>query len=82
MSENRIQLNRRDFLRASVSGGFTLGGMLGLGLNMAAAQQEVRRLKIDGTREVPRPGTVALCHIRAWFSRKTPPSARISLHCT
>jgi formate dehydrogenase major subunit len=53
MSENRIQLNRRDFLRASVSGGFTLGGMLGLGLNMAAAQQEVRRLKIDGTREVP-----------------------------
>jgi formate dehydrogenase major subunit len=53
MSDNRIQLNRRDFLRASVTGGFTLGGMLGLGLNMAAAQQEVRRLKIDGTREVP-----------------------------
>ena len=30
--------------------------------------------------EVPRPGTVAECHIRAWFSRKTTPSARISLH--
>ena len=29
--------------------------------------------------EVPRPGTVALCHIRAWFSRLTTPSARISL---
>ena len=32
--------------------------------------------------EVPRPGTVALCHIRAWFSIGTTPSARISLHCT
>ena len=31
--------------------------------------------------EVPRPGTVELCHIRAWFSRKTTPRARISLHC-
>jgi formate dehydrogenase major subunit len=53
MSDTRINLNRRDFLRASAAGGFTLGGMLGLGLNMAAAQEEVRRLKIDGTREVP-----------------------------
>ena len=32
--------------------------------------------------EVPRPGTVELCHIRAWFSRLTTPSARISLHWT
>ena len=32
--------------------------------------------------EVPRPGTVELCHIRAWFSMKTTPSARISLHWT
>ena len=32
--------------------------------------------------EVPRPGTVALCHIRAWFSMKTTPRARINLHCT
>ena len=31
--------------------------------------------------EVPRPGTVALCHIRAWFSMKTTPRARINLHC-
>jgi hypothetical protein len=29
--------------------------------------------------EVPRPGTVALCHIRAWFSRKTIPRLRVSL---
>jgi hypothetical protein len=29
--------------------------------------------------EVPRPGTVALCHIRAWFSRNTMPSERVSL---
>src|SRR5260370_18619009 len=53
MSENRIQLNRRDFVRACVRGGFTLGGMRGLGLNMGAAEQEVRGLKIDGTREFP-----------------------------
>ncbi len=32
--------------------------------------------------EVPRPGTVALCHIRAWFSMKTTPRPRINLHCT
>ena len=28
--------------------------------------------------EVPRPGTVALCHIRAWFSSQISPSARQS----
>ena len=32
--------------------------------------------------EVPRPGTVELCQIRAWFSMKTSPSARINLHWT
>ena len=32
--------------------------------------------------EVPRPGTVELCHIRAWFSRKTTPNPRISFACT
>jgi formate dehydrogenase major subunit len=36
-----------------VGGGFSLGGLLGLGLNLAAAQDEVRRLKIEGAREVP-----------------------------
>ena len=32
--------------------------------------------------EVPRPGTVELCHIRAWFSIATTPRARISLAWT
>ena len=32
--------------------------------------------------EAPRPGTEALCHIRAWFSMQTTPSARSSLACT
>jgi formate dehydrogenase major subunit len=45
-------LNRRDFLRHS-AGGFALGGMLGLGLNLQAAQGETRRFKFANTREVP-----------------------------
>ena len=32
--------------------------------------------------EVPRPGTVELCQIRAWFSIPTTPSARISFAWT
>jgi len=46
-------LNRRDFLRHSVGGGFTLGSMLGLGLDLRAAQRETRRFKFANTREVP-----------------------------
>jgi formate dehydrogenase major subunit len=46
-------VNRREFLRASAGGGFTLGGLLGLGLDLRAAQTEVRHLKIAGVREVP-----------------------------
>lgn len=45
--------SRRDFLRASAKGGFTLGGLLGLGLDLGAAQAEVRRSRIAGAREVP-----------------------------
>jgi formate dehydrogenase major subunit len=45
--------SRRDFLRASAGGGFALGGLLGLGLDLQAAQAETRRLKIAGAREVP-----------------------------
>jgi formate dehydrogenase major subunit len=44
--------SRRDFLKASVGGGFSLGGLLGLGLDLRAAQEEARRSKIEGTREV------------------------------
>ena len=32
--------------------------------------------------EVPRPGTVELCHIRAWFSSQISPRARQSLRWT
>ena len=44
-------LNRRDFLKGAVGGGFTLGGLLGLGLDLRAAQEEVRQLRIEGARE-------------------------------
>jgi formate dehydrogenase major subunit len=46
-------LNRRDFLRTSAAGGFTLGSVLGLGTDLRAAQAEVRHLKIANTKEVP-----------------------------
>jgi formate dehydrogenase major subunit len=45
-------LNRRDFLRAA-GGGLALGGLLGLGFDLRAAQTEVRRFKFTNTREVP-----------------------------
>ena len=45
--------NRRDFLRHTVGGGFALGGLLGLGLDLRAAQRETRRFKFANTREVP-----------------------------
>lgn len=45
--------NRRDFLRRTVGGGFALGSLLGLGLDLRAAQQETRRFKFTNTREVP-----------------------------
>jgi formate dehydrogenase major subunit len=46
-------LNRRDFLRRSVGGGFGLGGLLGLGFDLRAAQHEAGRFKFARTREVP-----------------------------
>jgi formate dehydrogenase major subunit len=44
-------LNRRDFFRASA--GFSLGGLLGLGLDLRAQHAEVRRFRIAGVKEVP-----------------------------
>lgn len=44
-------LSRRTFLKTSA--GFSLGGLLGLGLDLRAAQDEVRRSRIAGAREVP-----------------------------
>jgi formate dehydrogenase major subunit len=46
-------VNRRDFLRASLGGGFALGGLFSLGVDLRAAQEEVRHLKIAHAREVP-----------------------------
>jgi formate dehydrogenase major subunit len=46
-------LHRREFMRATARGGFSLGGLLGLGLDLRAAQEEARHLKIEGAREVP-----------------------------
>src|SRR4051812_31687075 len=53
MSERASEMNRRGFLRTSAGGGFALGGMLGLGFNLQAAQAEVRKLRIANSREVP-----------------------------
>jgi formate dehydrogenase major subunit len=45
--------SRRDFLRNSVGGGFALGSLLGLGLDLRAAEREARRFRFANTREVP-----------------------------
>jgi formate dehydrogenase major subunit len=52
MTVPMANLDRRDFLRAA-GGGFALGGLLGLGLDLRAAQDETRRFKFSGTREYP-----------------------------
>ena len=46
-------LDRRQFLRRSMGGGFALGGLLGLGLDLRAAERETSRFPIAHTREVP-----------------------------
>ena len=51
MTTSDTGLNRRDFLRAA-GGGFALGGLLSLGFDLRAAQTEVKRLKIDNSKEV------------------------------
>src|SRR5262249_54845345 len=45
--------SRRDFLRTSAAGGFSLGGFLALGGDLRPARAEVRRLKIAEATEVP-----------------------------
>src|ERR1700736_4527742 len=47
------RMSRRDFLRRGAQGGFSLGGLLGLGLDLRAAQRETSRLAFANTREVP-----------------------------
>ncbi len=53
MSSITPGLNRREFLRTSAGGGFALGSLLGLGMDLRAAQAEVQQLKIIHAREVP-----------------------------
>jgi len=53
MADNVTGLNRRDFLRTSAAGGFALGGLFGLGLDLRAAQEETKQFKIAKDSEVP-----------------------------
>ncbi len=53
MSAAGTSLHRRDFLKSTAAGGFTIGSLLGLGLDLRAAQEEARHLKIAGVRETP-----------------------------
>ena len=53
MSTAQRGLDRREFLKSSTSGGFALGSLLSLGLDLRAAQAEVRQSRIAGAREVP-----------------------------
>lgn len=46
-------VTRREFLRSSATGGFALGGLLGLGVDLTAAQAQVRSLKIANGKEYP-----------------------------
>jgi formate dehydrogenase major subunit len=54
MSDPTPRPHRRDFLRRSATGGFALGGVLGLGADLRAAHHEVKsRFKFANVREVP-----------------------------
>jgi formate dehydrogenase major subunit len=46
-------VTRREFLRSTAGGGIALGGLLGLGVDLRAAQTEVRSWKIAKSKEVP-----------------------------
>src|SRR5215831_5277112 len=46
-------VSRRDFLKSTAAGGFALGGLLGFGVDLRAAQAHVRSLKIARGKEVP-----------------------------
>lgn len=53
MSTHSGAVSRRDFMRVGAVGGFSLGGILGLGADLRAAQAEARSLKIADAKEVP-----------------------------
>ncbi len=68
-------VSRRDFFRASAAGGFSLGGLLGLGMDLRAARAEVRSLKIANAKKVPsvwplvRSGTEFARRVSATFKK-------------
>jgi formate dehydrogenase major subunit len=47
MSVPSLQVTRRDFIRASAAGGFSLGGLLGLGFDLRAARISTPRGSIQ-----------------------------------
>jgi formate dehydrogenase major subunit len=51
MSQCADGISRRGFLKATT--GLSLGGLMGLGFDLRAAEEEARHLKIKGVREVP-----------------------------
>ncbi len=53
MTASNEGFDRRAFLKAATGGGFALGSLLSLGLDLRAAQAEVRHLRIQGVKEVP-----------------------------
>jgi formate dehydrogenase major subunit len=52
MSDTKY-LSRRELLRGAAAGGFALGGLLGLGLDLRAAREESSRFKMADVHEVP-----------------------------
>ncbi len=53
MTGESTGVDRRAFLRTSAGGGLALGGLLGLGADLRAAQAEVKQLKIARAKQVP-----------------------------
>jgi formate dehydrogenase major subunit len=53
MASCNAALTRRAFLRSASRGGFALGGLLQLGLDLRQVRAETARLKIEDGREVP-----------------------------
>src|SRR6516165_569690 len=46
-------VSRREFLQSSAAGGFAIGGLLGFGIDLRAAQAQARSLKIAKGKEFP-----------------------------
>lgn len=53
MASRNASLTRRAFLQSASGGGFALGGLLQLGLDLRQVRADTARLKIEDGREVP-----------------------------